>query len=162
MTEFNGVPDDTEAPDEDEERLRGKVAAILNKRELVVNLGSDDGVQEGMRFVILNSKGVDIRDPDSGAVLGSVEVPKTIVKVVRVDGAHLAVARTFRTIPGSPGMRTALRSVEILGGRPARTETLAIEPGTELRSELPDEESFVKVGDVALETRGEEFDEDLI
>lgn len=143
---------------EHDQRRRGKVAAILNKRELVINLGVEDGVQEGMRFVILNSKGVDIRDPDSGRVLGSVEVPKTMVKVVRVESEHLAVARTFRVVPGTPGLGSVLAG---MSGRPARTETLAIEPGTELRSELPDEESLVKVGDVALETQGDEYDEAL-
>lgn len=162
MSEVDTTLDDTGAPGDGAERLRGKVAAILNKRELVINLGIDDGVQEGMRFVILNSKGVDVRDPDTGEILGSVEVPKTIVKIVRADGPHLAVARTFRTIPGSPGIRASLASAEVFGGRPARPETLAISPGTELRSELRDEESFVKVGDVALETRGDEYDEELI
>lgn len=142
--------------------MRGKVAAILNKRELVINLGADDGVEEGVRFVILNNKGVNIKDPDTGADLGSVEVPKTMVKIVRVDGPHLAVGRTFRVIPGAPGLANTLAGIGAFGGRPERTETLAIEPGTELRSELPDSESFVKVGDVALETWGDEYDEELV
>ena len=144
------------------DRLRGKVAAILNKRELVVNLGRDDGVEEGMRFVILNSKGVDVKDPDTGEVLGSVEVPKTMVKVVRVDSPHLAVARTFRLIPGRPSVNSILAGIDMFAGRPDRTETLAVGPGTELRSELPDSESYVKVGDVALETWGDEYDEQVL
>src|SRR5262245_12200727 len=70
-------------------RIRGKVAAILSKRELILNVGSDDGVEIGMKFVILNSQGIDVSDPDTGKVLGTVEVPKTVVKVVRVDDVHL-------------------------------------------------------------------------
>src|SRR5690242_5755474 len=75
-----------------DDRIRGKVAAILSKRELILNIGSGDEVQVGMKFVILNSQGMDVRDPDTGEVLGNVEVPKTVVKVVRVDGEHLSVA----------------------------------------------------------------------
>ena len=32
-------------------RIRGKVAAILSKRELILNLGNVDGVKVGMKFV---------------------------------------------------------------------------------------------------------------
>jgi len=66
------------------ERIRGKVAAILTQRELALNVGEEEGVEVGMRFAILNSKGVDVTDPDTGKVLGDVPVAKTIVKVVRI------------------------------------------------------------------------------
>lgn len=137
-------------------RIRGKVAAILSRRELVLNVGEEAGVTEGMRFVILNSKGVDVKDPDTGDVLGSVEVPKTLVKIVRVDGPRLSVGRTFRTIAGSPGLFSA---TSMLAGRPDRKETLEIEEGSSLKAELPDYQSYVKPGDVALETRGDEYDD---
>ena len=138
------------------ERKRGKVAAILTKRELVLNLGEDDGVTVGMRFVILNRHGIDVKDPDTGEVLGSVEVPKTVVKIVRIDGPHLSVARTFRTIQGTPGL---LASAAAIGGRPSKVETLDIAEGSSLKAELSAEESYVKPGDVALETRGDEYDD---
>lgn len=137
-------------------RIRGKVAAILSRRELVLNVGEEAGVTEGMRFVILNSKGVDVKDPDTGDVLGSVEVPKTLVKIVRVDGPRLSVGRTFRTIAGSPGLFSA---TSMLAGRPDRKETLEIEEGSSLKAELLDHQSYVKPGDVALETRGDEYDD---
>lgn len=88
----------------DDGRIRGKVAAILSARELILNVGSRDGVEIGMRFAILNSQGVNITDPDTGDTLGSVEVPKTVVKVVRIGGDHLSIARTFRTVRGTPGL----------------------------------------------------------
>ncbi len=137
----------------DEERKRGKVAAILSKRELVLTIGSADDVIVGMRFVILNSHGIDVKDPDTGKVLGTVEVPKTVVKIVRVDGTHLSVARTFRTIAGSPGLTAAL------SGRPSRVETLDIEEGSSIKAELSPEDSYIKAGDVALETTGDEYDD---
>ncbi len=136
--------------------MRGKVAAILTKRELVLNIGSDDGVVVGMRFVILNSNGVDVKDPDTGEVLGSVEVPKTLVKVVRVDAPHLSVARTFRTIPGTAGI---MGTMAALSGTPSRVETLDIAAGSSIKAELSAEDSFIKPGDVALETSGDEYDE---
>ena len=140
-----------------DEVLRGKVAALLTSRELVLNLGSDDGVEVGMRFAILNSKGVDITDPDTGKVIGDVKVPKTVVKIVRVDGPKVSVARTFRVIPGTPGVASVLLSTGAWVGTPARVETLAIGPDTELVTELDDNKSYIKVGDIAVLTVGEEF-----
>jgi hypothetical protein len=137
-------------------RIRGKVAAILSKRELVLNVGTEHGVEVGMRFVILNRKGVDVKDPDSGEVIGTVEVPKTVIKVVRVDGARISVGRTFRTIEGTPGLAASIVSMT---GRPARTETLDIEAGTSIKAELADVDSLVKPGDVALQTEGDEYDD---
>lgn len=140
----------------DGNRVRGKVAGILSKRELILNLGEADGIRVGMKFVILNSQGMDVRDPDTGAVLGAVEVPKTVVKVVRIGGAHLAVARTFRKIAGTPG---PLGTMSNFSGTPARTETLDIASGSSLKAELSEEESYIKVGDVAVETEGDEYDD---
>ena len=137
-------------------RIRGKVAAILSKREVVLNIGTENGVEVGMRFVILNRKGVDVKDPDSGEVIGTVEVPKTVIKVVRVDGPKISVGRTFRTIAGTPGIAGAIVSMY---GRPARTETLDIEAGTSIKAELDDVDSHVKTGDDALQTEGEEYDD---
>ena len=142
------------------EVLRGKVAAVLNSRELVLNLGADDGVEVGMRFVILNSKGVDITDPDTGEVIGDVKVPKTVVKVVRVDGPKVAVARTFRVIPGTPGLATVLlQANSSWAGSRDRVETLAIGPDTDLVAEIDDNKSYIKVGDPAELTVGDEFDD---
>jgi hypothetical protein len=140
--------------------LRGRVAALLNRRELVLNLGADDGVEVGMRFAVLNSKGVDIRDPDTGEVIGDVKVPKTVVKVVRVDGPKVSVARTFRTIPGSPGIYALLAGGQGLGGRASRPETLEVGPDAEFVSEMKDEESYVKVGDMVEQTTGDEYSSD--
>ena len=135
-----------------DDRIRGKVAAILTKRELILNIGSADAVTLGMKFVILNSKGIDVRDPDSGEVLGSVEVPKTVVKVVRVDDEHLSVARTFRKIAGSPGL---LSSMTNIAGTPTRIETLDIESGSSLKAELSLEDSYIQPGDIAVQTEGD-------
>lgn len=112
-----------------------------------------------MKFVILNSQGMDIRDPDTGTVLGTVEVPKTVVKVVRIGGPHLAVARTFRKVAGTPGLLGAMTAMPNITGTPSRTETLDIASGSSLKAELSEEESYIKIGDVAVETEGDEYDD---
>lgn len=135
---------------DEDERIRGKVAEILDNRELVLNIGNEDGVEVGMKFSISSGQGREITDPDTGVVIGSVDVPKTIVKVVQVNGPHLAVARTFRTIAGTPSLASLL-SPRIYG-QPNRTETLKVEPGTSLKAAMSDEEAYVKRGDIAVST----------
>src|SRR5690606_21223482 len=82
------------------DRIEGQVARILSDRRVVINRGSADGVHEGMRFAVLSSAGLNIEDPETGRPIGSVEVAKTVVKVVSVN-EHLAIARTFRTTRSS-------------------------------------------------------------
>lgn len=137
-------------------RIEGKVAGILTRRELAINRGKADGVEVGMRFAILNRQGIDVKDPDTGEVLGSVELVKTLVKVVRIDGDHLCTARTFRTIAGTPGITAAMG----LLGTPARIETLNIDYNSMLREELDPKDSLVKVGDPAVEAIGDEYDDE--
>jgi hypothetical protein len=139
---------------EADDRIRGQVAQVLNERELVINRGSDDGVKAGMRFAILNRQGTDIRDPETGESLGSVEIEKAIVKIVRAHN-RLSVGRTFRTLrrPGGP-----LAGIAELVSRPSRTEVETLRAaGKEDRLELNPEESLIRVGDPVVETRGEEF-----
>ena len=76
------------------EPIRGKVARVLNDREVALNLGSDHGVTAGMKFNILSTSGYDIRDPDSGEPLGSVERTKARIEVTTVKD-RLSVARTY-------------------------------------------------------------------
>lgn len=75
--------------------IEGKVAAILNDRELVINKGKNSGVKPDMLFGILQTT-EGIKDPDTGEVLGSVESVKIRVKVVDVQ-PKLSVCRTYET-----------------------------------------------------------------
>jgi hypothetical protein len=78
------------------EPIRGRVARILNAREVALNIGSRDGVQVGMHFDILDPKGQDIHDPDTRELLGSIERPKIRVEVKEVE-ERLSVASTLRS-----------------------------------------------------------------
>ena len=75
--------------------VRGKVARVLNERQVAINRGSDDGVEVGMKFSILNSDRQEIRDPDTGETLGHVDRAKIPVRVTAVHD-RIAVATTFR------------------------------------------------------------------
>ena len=127
------------------DRVRGLVAELIDDRTLVINRGSDHGVQVGMRFAVLNRKGANVVDPETGESLGSVEIEKVLVKVVRVE-PKFAVARTFRTF-ASPFGR--------LLSAPQR-ETLRTDSAT-YKHELSEEDSYVKIGDPVVESVGDEF-----
>lgn len=129
-----------------EARIEGKVARILTAQELVINRGSNVGVEIGMRFAVLNSKGSEIEDPDTGDLLGSVELPKTFVKVISVE-PRLAIARTFREFV-TPAVAGLLGSASSFAGRPERREKETLKTDeSRLKDELDEEESYVKTGD---------------
>ena len=64
--------------------IRGKVARVLNKHEIAINVGTAKGVAVGMYFDVMDAYD-EIEDPDTGEVLGSLERPKVRVKIVHVQ-----------------------------------------------------------------------------
>lgn len=138
------------------ERIEGSVAAILNDRELVINRGTAHGVEDGMLFAVLNTQGLEISDPESGESLGSVEIPKVMVKIVRLQ-EHLAVARTYKK-----------RRVNI-GGRGSSFTSMFEPPKYVVEyetfktsdkpyiAELAENQSYVKVGDPVVQASADEF-----
>ncbi len=75
--------------------IKGKVAKIMNERELALNRGADAGVQEGMRFQVLQPE-VVIEDPDTKEQLGILQREKIKVKVVEVHPKY-SIAQTYET-----------------------------------------------------------------
>lgn len=76
------------------ERITGKVAAVLSARRLVINRGSEHGVEPGMRFRVLEE--LNVTDPDTGERLG--ELPREVVRVAVIDvEPRYAIAHTFET-----------------------------------------------------------------
>ena len=73
--------------------VRGKVAQVLNDREVAINRGANDGVEPGAKFNIL-SHSQEIKDPDTGETLGSIDRAKVAVRVTAVYD-RLSVAETF-------------------------------------------------------------------
>ena len=67
-----------------DEPISGKIADIVTKRNAVINRGSQDGVEKGMRFRVLLSVGT-ITDPDDpDRKLGGLTFTKANIKVTAV------------------------------------------------------------------------------
>jgi hypothetical protein len=138
--------------------IRGKVARVLNSRELALNLGSEHGVKIGMFFDILDPKGDNITDPDTGEVIGSIERAKVRVKVVSVQ-ARLSVASTYKKERvniggsgplvdfGSSGLSKLFLPPEYI----TQYETLKTQERT--WEDLSEDESYVKSGDPVVEVQ---------
>ena len=133
--------------------IRGKVARVLNTREIAINVGVKDGVTVGMYFNVMDLQYEDIRDPDTDEVLGSIERPKVRVKIIHVQ-EKLSLATTYRKERVNTGGRDFLslgpfaRSL-MPPNWVTKYETLSkIE---EHRDVLDEEGSYVKIGDLVVQ-----------
>lgn len=140
--------------------IKGKVAKVLNSREIAMNIGSIHGVAHGMHFVVLDPKGEDITDPDSGEVLGSVERPKVKVRVIDVK-ERLSIASTFKetrkNVGGENMIGLSLGSFSQQLMPPkwvTKYETLKTNERT--WEDLDEEHSYVKTGDPIKQVLEEE------
>lgn len=120
-------------------RVEGKVAQILNSRELVVNIGTADGVREGMIFAVLGPEPLEVEDPDSGEVLDTVDREKVRVKAIEVRPT-ITICATYRTYSSAIGVSATLDLFK------ERDETLKIGAG-ERPAPMDPQESYVKRGD---------------
>ena len=66
------------------ELIEAKVAQILSDNCIVINVGALDGAKVGMIFVVL-AQGEEVKDPESGEVLGQWEVPKGYIRAAHVQ-----------------------------------------------------------------------------
>ena len=81
--------------------IRGKVARVLNEREIAINVGTAHGVAVGMYFDVIDPHYENIRDPDTNEVLGSLGRPKVRVQVTHVQ-ERLSTATTYRSEEVNP------------------------------------------------------------
>jgi hypothetical protein len=139
----------TEASKRDQRgRLWGKVARVLSTRQLVISLGYQDGVVDGMVFAVLNPRALHIPDPDNLAKeIGSFELPKVLVKATSV-AQNASIARTFRSklVGGGIG---SLAIPDIFQPTTRVYDSLAVDKGT--ARELEEGESYINVGDPVVE-----------
>lgn len=138
--------------------IEGKVAAILNERELVINKGKISNVKKDMIFGVLEIK-EGIKDPDTGEILGSVESVKIKAKVVDVQ-PKLSVCRTFETYQTNIG-GTGPDMIKSLLGPLAEPPPKWVTKVQTLKSEdaefkdLGETGSFVRVGDKVCQLEDE-------
>ena len=131
--------------------IKGKVARILNSKEVALNIGEKDGVKLGMLFDILDTKGYDIKDPDTGKTIGSVERPKVSVEITLVQDG-VSVASTYKTERVNVGGSNAAMSIFTSFNPPRwieRTETL--KTTAKNWEDLEERESFVSIGDPVVQ-----------
>ncbi len=131
--------------------LQGKVAKIINLRELGINIGTKDGVEPGMLFAVLADTPLRVEDPDTGEVLGEIEREKVKVKATEVF-ERFSVCRTYETYE-TPSILPSVWDTLRIPTR--RVRTLKIED-SQLPPALPEEESYVKVGDLVRQVPSEE------
>lgn len=143
------------------EPIKGKVAKILNSRELALNIGMANGVKIGMKFDVLDPKGENIQDPETQEILGSLCRPKVRVKVISVQD-RLSVASTYRKRKLNVGGKGPNLSYFALQFMPEkwidRQETLKTDEVT--WEDLEESESFVKTGDPVVEVKDDEAVDD--
>ena len=74
------------------EPIQGKVATIIDRYTVVLNVGAKKGVVLGRRFKIVSSA-IQVTDPNTKSNLGSFQMTKAVVKVSAVYD-NFSVAKT--------------------------------------------------------------------
>jgi len=139
------------------EPIRGKVAQILNSRDLALNIGEENGVTLGMIFDIVDPKGDQVRDPDTGEVLGSLDRPKVRVRISAVH-PRLSVASTYKSRKVNVGGVGAVGGLAGIGdfSRLFRPPEIVVKYETLKTTEktwetLDESHSYVKIGDPVVQ-----------
>lgn len=132
--------------------IRGKVARILNSRELALNIGSDHGVEFNMLFDVLDTGSDKILDPDTGEIIGSVYRPKVRVKIIEIQN-KISVASTYRSRKVNIGGRGfGLQAWSTVLAPPEwvrEYETLKTEEAT--WENIDEKDSYVATGDPVVQ-----------
>jgi hypothetical protein len=116
------------------------VAKLLNIRLLVINIGSNQGVTEGMEFDVLNRNAGEVVDPDTNQVLGVVVLRKLQVSIT-------AVFDEFAVAEVKGGRGGGLFAPWLLGTEGASLKRSS-NPEVE---EIDEKDSIVKLGDEVVE-----------
>lgn len=139
--------------------IEGKVAAILNERDLVVNKGTEAGVKEGMKFKVTEPK-LQVKDPETGESLGTLDREKIRVRIVEVEPKY-SIGKTYETymvnVGGAGvGLGFLTRLHELYEPRQdvTKVRTLRIDDSISL-APMNEDESFVRVGDQVVEVEDE-------
>ena len=127
--------------------LQGRVAQILNERELVINIGANNGVSKGMKFAVLAEVPTEVRDPQTKEPLDQIDREKVRVEASEVR-PKIAICKTYRTIKTQGSYFWGnIRINELLNSPPnERKETLRAKDSA-LPPPLSPEDSYVKIND---------------
>lgn len=127
-------------------RIEGKIAAIIDKHTVAINVGLKNGVYEGMQFKIVVER-EQVKDPDTGEEIGVIRIPKATIKVIHVENKmSIAESLTYRT----PGVMTAT----LLGAFPSlygSEEKKVLPISEEDLEKVKAHDPTIKVGDKVIE-----------
>ena len=127
--------------------IRGKIARVLNSREVAINLGSEQGVRPGMYFDVV-ARHEDIVDPDTNESLGAVERPKIRVQITWVQ-EKLSLASALAREVHVGGMPIGEFSRLLMPPKWVKKyETLTTE---ETGGALDEKDALVRVGDTVVQ-----------
>ena len=129
--------------------IEGKIASILNERDVVINKGSDDGITEGMRFKV-NDPAVKISDPDTGDELGTMRREKIRVKVMELQ-PRFSIAKTYETYT-APMSSVATQVADAFRSRMVtRVRKIILEPPDQKTVTIDVTGSTVNIGDPVVQ-----------
>ena len=100
--------------------IQTKVAKIVSPTELILAAGAEDGVVEGMEFIVY-SLSDPVTDPETGEELGRIEIVKARLLAAHVQD-QITVARTRsktvkRVINPMAELMAAIATPNLFGGR---------------------------------------------
>lgn len=125
--------------------IEGRVAQILNDRELVINRGRNDGVQHGMTFAVLMGDPLQVSDPETGESLGMLERTKISIRVSELhEKFALCERRKLRELGES-----RIAPAGFFSPRGRGSSVVADETNVDV---LPKEDRAVRVGDRVKQT----------
>lgn len=138
--------------------IEGKVAGIINERDLIINRGSEAGVTERMKFKV--TEPLQVKDPETGETLETFDREKIRVKIVEVKLKY-AVGKTYETYVvnvGGVGFSSSdfdwLRRLSGPRQEVTRVRTLRADE-TINPAPMNEASSFVKVGDSVVQIEDE-------
>jgi hypothetical protein len=92
------------------DQAEGKVVRLVTDEELLINLGSEQGVREGDTFIVLDERTRNVKEPGTNRDLGSLERVKTRIIVIQV-GELMSLAKVKRRSMGLSGAALVLSGV---------------------------------------------------
>jgi len=127
-------------------QIEGKVAAIIDKYTVAINVGLENGVEEGMQFKIVVERGV-VKDPDTDEEIGVIRVPKAKIKVIQVE-RKMSIAESETYTKLSPITASLLASLPPFYGSKEKKELPISEEDLQKAETL---DRTIKVGDKVVQ-----------
>lgn len=123
-----------------------KIIKIVDETAFIINAGSDDGIEKDNKFEILDTEGEQIKDPESGEVLGNLNTSKGII-VAETVYPKMTIAKT-RMVGGELTYESDILKFAnpYLTRKPSHREELFVDE-SEVTGGLQQSSNPIKIGD---------------